>query len=66
MGSHVELEHNPFIKWVSYVDPNMTRTYLGLTHDLFIDGLVVSGLWVMLDFATRDFLCEIFTRYHGV
>ena len=66
MGSHVELEHNPFIKWVSYVDPNMTRTYLGLTHDLFIDGLVVSGLWVMLDFATRDFLCEIFTRYRGV
>ena len=24
MGSHVELEHNPFIKWVSYVDQNMT------------------------------------------
>ena len=66
MGSHVELEHNPFIKWVSYVDPNMTWTHLGSTHDLFINGLVISGLWVTLDFATRDFLCEIFTRYRGV
>ena len=66
MSLHVELEHNPFIKWVSYVDPNMIRTHLGSTHDLFINGLVILSLWVMSDFATRDFLCEIFTRYCGV
>ena len=59
MGSHVELEHNPFIKWVGYVDENMTWIHLGSTYDLFINGLVVLGLWVMSDFATRDFLCEI-------
>ena len=52
MGLHVKLEHNPFIKWVSYVDLNMIRTHLSSTHDLFINGLVVLGLWVMSDFAT--------------
>ena len=43
MGSHVEHEHDPFIKQVSYVDPNMTRTHLASTHDLFINKLVMSG-----------------------
>ena len=56
MSLHVELEHNPFIKWVSYVDPNMTQTHLGSTHDLFINGLVVSSLWVMSDFDPRFFM----------
>ena len=44
---------------ISYVDQNMTWIHLDSTYDLFINGLVVSGLWVMSDFATRDFLCEI-------
>jgi len=52
MGSHVEHEHDPFIKWVSRVDPNMIRTRLASTHDLFVNGLVVSGSWVVSDFAT--------------
>ena len=42
-GSHIEHEHNPFIKQVSSVDPNMTRTCLASTHNLFINRLVVSG-----------------------
>ena len=41
--SHVEYEHNLFIKQVNYVDLNITRTYLTSTHDLFINELVVSG-----------------------
>ena len=38
-----EPEHDPFIKRVSRVNPNMTRTHLASTHDLFINRLVVSG-----------------------
>ena len=34
MSLHVELEHNPFIKWVSYVDPNMTTLDFA-TRDLY-------------------------------
>ena len=49
-----ELEHDPFIKRISRVNPNMTRTHLALTHDLFINGLVVSGLRVVSDFATPN------------
>ena len=47
-----EPEHDPFIKRVSRVNPNMTRTHLASTHDLFINGLVVSGSRVVSDFAT--------------
>ena len=47
MSSHVEHEHNPFIKQVSCVDPNMTQTHLASTHDLFINKLVMSGLRVI-------------------
>ena len=51
-----EPEHDPFIKRVSCVDPNMTRTHLASTHDLFINGLVVSGSQVVSDFATPNLL----------
>ena len=40
VGSHVEHEHNPFIKRFSRVNLNMTRTRLASTHDLFINRLV--------------------------
>ena len=49
---HVEYEHNLFIKQVSRVNPNMTQTHLALTHDLFINRLIVSGSQVVLDFST--------------
>ena len=52
MGSHVEHEHDLFIKRFNHVDPNMTQTCLASTYGLFINGLVVSGLQVMSDFAT--------------
>ena len=52
MGSHTKHEPDLFIKWVSHVNPNMTRTRLASTHDLFINGLVVSSLRVMSDFVT--------------
>ena len=55
-----EPEHDPFIKRVSCVDPNITRTYLASTHDLFINELVVSGSRVVLDFATPSFFPLIF------
>ena len=53
-GSHVEHEHNPFIKRVSHVNPNMTRTHLILTHDLFVNGLFVSGSRVVSDLTTTS------------
>ena len=40
-GSHVEHEHDPFIKRVSRINPNMTRTRLASTFDLFINELVM-------------------------
>ena len=40
---HFEPEHDPFIKWVSCVGLNMTRTHLASIHDLFINGLVISN-----------------------
>ena len=46
MGLHVEHEHDPFIKRVSCVNPNMIRTCLASTYDLFINELVMSGSWV--------------------
>ena len=52
MGSHIGHEHDPFIKWVSCINPNMTQTRLASTHDLFINKLVLSSLRIMLDFAT--------------
>ena len=52
MGSHDEHEHDPFSKQVSNVDPNMIRTRLISTHDLFINGLVVSDSRIMSDFFT--------------
>ena len=47
-----EPEHDPFIKRVTRVDPNMTWTHLTSTHDLFINRLVVSGSRVVSNFAT--------------
>ena len=55
MGSHVEHEHDLFIKRVSCVDSNINRTRLVLTHDLFINELVVSGSRVVSDFAIPSF-----------
>ena len=52
MGSHVEHEHDVFIKQVSRVSPNMIQTHLASTHDPFINGLVVSYLQVVSDFDT--------------
>ena len=52
IGSHVEYKHDPFIKWVNHVDPNMIRTWLASTYGLFINGLVVLGSWVASNFAT--------------
>ena len=49
---HVEYEHNSFIKQASCINPNMIQTCLASIHDLFINGLVMSGSQVMLDFAT--------------
>ena len=43
-GSHVEYEHDPFIKRVSRVNPNMTQTHFATTHNPFINRLVVLGL----------------------
>ena len=51
MSSHVEHEHEPFIKQVNRVDLNMTWNRLVLTHDLSINGLVVSISQVVLNFA---------------
>ena len=51
-GSHVEYEHDPFIKRVSRVNPNMTQTHFATTHNPFINRLVVLGLQVMSKFAT--------------
>ena len=53
-GSPVEHEHDSFIKRVSRVNPKMTRTRLASTHDLFINGLVVSGLQIVSNFATLN------------
>ena len=41
--SHVEHEHGPFIKRVNNVNPNITRICLASTHNLFINGLVMSS-----------------------
>ena len=43
MDSYDEHKYDPFIKQVSLVDQNMTRTCLASIHDLFINGLVVSS-----------------------
>ena len=50
IGLHFEPEHAPFIKWVNYIDLNITRTHLTLTYDLFINGLVMSNSRVVSDF----------------
>ena len=50
-SSHLEYEHGSFIKQVNYVNLNTTWTHLASIHDLFINGLVVSSSWVVLDFA---------------
>ena len=52
MDSYDEHKYDPFIKQVSLVDQNMTQTCLASTHDLFINGLVVSSSWVVSNFAT--------------
>ena len=48
-------EHDLFIKWVSYVNLNMTQIHLASTHDLFINRLVVSGSRVLLDFVIPSY-----------
>ena len=53
-GSHVKHEHDPFIKRVSHVNSNMTRTHLVSTHDLFINKLVMLDSRVMSNFATPN------------
>ena len=64
MGLHIEHEHNPFIKRVSRVNPNMTRTRLASTHDLFINGLVVPVYkWVShVRFACRVRFCHPYLK----
>ena len=42
----------------------MTRTHLVSTHDLFINGLIVSGLRVMLDFATPTLKSLVQAKIH--
>ena len=42
-SSHIEHEHDSFIKRVNRVNPNMTQTSLASTHNLFINGLVMSN-----------------------
>ena len=54
LSSHVEYEHDSFIKEVSCVNPNTIQTRLASTHDIFINGLVLLSSWVMLDFATSN------------
>ena len=60
MGLHVKHKHGPFIKHVSCVNPNMTRTHLASTHDLFINRLVMSSSRVVSDFATPDIISHTF------
>ena len=50
MGSHIECEYNSFIKRVNHVNPYMIQTRLASTHNLFINRLVVLGLWVVSNF----------------
>ena len=56
MDSHVEHKLNSFIKWVSRVNLNMTQIHLTSTHNLFINRLIVSNSWAVLDFATPTLL----------
>ena len=64
MGSHVKYIHDSFVKWVSCVNPNMTQTHLASTHDLFINGLVVSGSQVVSNFATPIDMVELEERLY--
>ena len=52
MDLHVEHEHDPFFKRVNRVNPNIIRTRLASTHDLFINMLVMSGLRIVSNFST--------------
>ena len=52
MSSHVKHEHNPFIKQVNHVNLNITQTRLASTHNIFINGLIMSGSQVVLNFVT--------------
>ena len=56
MGLHVEHDHDPFIKRVNRVNPNMTKTCLASTYDLFINRLVVSSSRIVSNFATPSLL----------
>ena len=53
--SHAKHEPDPFIKQVSHVNPNITWTRLASTHNLFTNGLFMSGLLVVSDFAIPKF-----------
>lgn len=55
MGLHVKYEHDPFIKRVNHVNPNMIQTRLASTHDLYINELIVLGSQAVSNFATPTF-----------
>lgn len=50
-SSHIEHDHDSFIKWVICVNPNITQTCVVSIHDMFINRLVISSLRVVSDFA---------------
>ena len=52
MDSHVKHEHDLFIKWVGHVNLNITQTRLASTRNIFINGLIMSGSQVVLNFVT--------------
>ena len=52
MSSHVKHEHNPFIKQVNHVNLNITQTRLASTHNIFINGLIMSDSQVVSNFVT--------------
>ena len=64
MGSHLKYIHDPFVKRVSHVNPNMTRTHLASTHDLFINGLVMLSSQVISNFATPIDMVELEERLY--
>ena len=60
---HAEHELDPFTKRVIHVNLNITQTCLTLTHDLFVNGLVMSSSQVVSDFAISGiYLLELIKR----
>ena len=64
MGSHVKYKHDSFVKRVSRVNPNMIRTRLTSTYDLFINRLVVSCSQVVSNFVTPIDMVELEERLY--